>query len=48
MLILSGDPVTNNFNNWLRDYGMFLAIGVAVILLFVVAVILINNKKNKS
>lgn len=47
-MIFLSDPVTNPFNNWLKDNAIYVAIGVAAVLLIVIGVLLILNRKKKS
>ena len=42
------DPVKNQFNDWLRAYGIYVAIGVAVTILIIVGVLFILSKIKKD
>ena len=42
------DPVTNDFNSFLLHYGIFLAIGVAVVVAIVVVILLLLSKKKNA
>ena len=45
----SQDPVTNDFNSFLLNYGMWLALGVAVAVIIVfIIMFLLGNKKKKG
>ena len=45
----SQDPVTNDFNSFLLNYGIWLALGVAVAVIIVfIIVFLLGNKKKKG
>jgi hypothetical protein len=45
--MLVKDPVTNPFNEWLVKYGMYVAIGVASVILIIVAILFIMSKTKK-
>ena len=48
MKILSDDIFDLEFNNWLKQNGVFLAIGIAaIILIIVVTIFLLSKKKNR-
>lgn len=45
----SQDPVTNDFNSFLLNYGIWLALGVAVAVIIVfIIMFLLGNKKKKG
>lgn len=45
----SQDPVTNDFNSFLLNYGVWLALGVAVAVIIVfIIMFLLGNKKKKG
>lgn len=45
----SQDPVTNDFNSFLLNYGIWLAVGVAVAVIIVfIIMFLLGNKKKKG
>lgn len=45
----SQDPVTNDFNSFLLNYGIWLALGVAVAVIIVfIVMFLLGNKKKKG
>ena len=46
-MILARDSITNPFNDWLAKNGIWVAIGVAVVLLIVVGVLVIMSKSKK-
>ena len=48
MILLSNDPANNDFDLWLKDNGIYLAISVAAILLIVVIVLLVMSFKKKQ
>lgn len=50
MIILSsGDPTYNPFNEFLKNYGIYLAIGVAgVVLIVVLILVLLSFKKRRN
>lgn len=48
MITLSGDPLEIPFNTWLKNNGMYVAIGVAAVLIIVIVTLLIINKKQKK
>lgn len=41
------DPEKNLFNDWLQSNGIYVALGVAAVLLIIVGVLLIMNAKKK-
>lgn len=43
----ASDPSKNGFVDFLRNYGMFLAIGVAVLVALIVIIIILLQRKNK-
>ena len=42
------DPVKNPFNDWLRVNGIYVAIGVAVVLLIIVGILFLLSKIKKD
>ena len=46
-MMFAKDPVTNPFNEWLAKNGMYVAIGVAVLLLIIVGVLILLSKSKK-
>lgn len=46
--MIYNDPVKNPFNDWLKDYGVYVAISIAVILLIIVITLLVMNKHNSK
>ena len=46
-MIFAKDPVTNPFNEWLSKNGVWVAVGVAAILLIIVGVLFILSKSKK-
>ena len=44
---LFGDPVINPFNEWLRTNGVWVAVGVAIVLLTMIIVVYIQSKNKK-
>ena len=44
----SQDPVTNEFNEFLLNYGIWLAVGVAVLLATAVILILVFSQRKKN
>lgn len=47
MISLSSDPVKSPFNNWLKDNGVYLAIGVAILIVLILFILLMINFSNK-
>jgi len=47
MFRLSADITNSPFNNFLKDYGFYVALGVAIIILLVI-VVLFALSKNKE
>ena len=45
MIYLILDTFKDDFNRFLKENAVFLAIGIAVAIAFVIAVIVFNNKK---
>lgn len=43
----SQDPTVNPFNDFLKNYGIFLAIGVAVVVLTIVIILLLLQKRKQ-
>lgn len=41
------DPVTNPFNEWLAKNGIYVAIGVAAVLLIIVGILFLMSKSKK-
>lgn len=49
IFVNSQDPVTNDFNSFLLNYGIWLALGVAVAVIIVfIIMFLLGNKKKKG
>ena len=46
-MILAKDSITNPFNDWLAKNGIWVAIGVAVVLLIVIGVLFFMSKSKK-
>ena len=46
-MMLVKDPVTNPFNEWLVKNGMFVAIGVAGIILIIIGVLFLISRSKK-
>ena len=46
-MILAKDSITNPFNDWLAKNGIFVAIGVAALLLLILGIIFLISKSNK-
>lgn len=46
--LLSQDPVVNDFGEFLKSYGVWLAVGVAVIILVLVVIVLMLQKRGKK
>lgn len=42
------DPTTNPFNEFLKNYGLFIAIGVAVVVLATVIILIFISQKRKG
>lgn len=42
------DPTTNPFNEFLKNYGLFIAIGVAVVVLATVIILIFVSQKHKG
>ena len=45
--MLFADPVNNPFNNWLRNNGVWVAVGVAAALLIIIGVLVLLSKIRK-
>ena len=41
------DPVKNPFNDWLKVNGVWVAVGVAAVLLIIVGVLILLSKNKK-
>jgi len=46
-MILAKDSITNPFNDWLAKNGIFVAIGVAALLLLILGIIFLISKSKK-
>ncbi len=46
--LLSRDPSVNPFSEWLRVNGIYLAIGIAAVLLIIVGVLVLLSKIKKD
>lgn len=42
------DPTTNPFNDFMKNYGMWIAIGIAVLVLLIVLILFLASSKHKS
>lgn len=41
------DPITNPFNEWLAKNGIYVAIGVAAVLLIIVGILFLMSRSKK-
>jgi len=48
IMYFGNDPVKIPFNDWLMKNGIYLAIGVAALLLIIVTIIILVSKSKKS
>ena len=46
-MIFAKDSITNPFNDWLAKNGIYVAIGVAVVLLLIIGVLFLMSKSKK-
>jgi len=46
-MILARDPYTSPFNEWLTKNGIYLAVGVAALIIIIVVTLLFMSKRKK-
>ena len=46
-MTLAKDSITNPFNDWLAKNGIYVAIGVAIVLLIIVGILFLMSKSKK-
>ena len=47
-MLVFADPVKNPFNDWLKANGVWVAVGVAAVLLIIIGVLVILSKIKKN